>query len=305
MSCQPARVMQSLFVHLTAHQSLVRAGTDFLAVTAAAGWSFFRVCAGRGYLMTDPSPKEIAPGDLIVIPAAAKVSLRASQLGDMRLCHFGVCPEQLTGFFTAGEQRALNTLISNPRHLTRVIPQDDAVAREHAELCRLRLGDPGVLVRSAMLSVAVRALRDILTQVPNAPASARGAEEKLAALAARLPESELLRRSAGELARECGCSERHLRRLFVERFGASLLQRQIEWRIEQAKKLLLDTDAKIIDVAGQCGFRSLGQFNHIFKQLTRLSPGAWRTAFALTKARYGRRHPPLCPRLATHLRLAA
>ena len=113
---------------------------------------------------------------------------------------------------------------------------------------------------------------------------------------ARLPESELLSNSTRELARQCGCTERHFRRLFIDRFGVSLKHRQIEWRIEQAKKLLVETNAKVIDIAGQCGFQSLTQFNLTFKRLTRMTPSRWRESFETTIAKYRRRHPPVCPR---------
>ena len=287
--------MESFCVHLTTHQSVVRAGTDITPM--ADGWSFLRVCSGEGYLMDGAMRQGISPGDLVVIPATARTSLRASQLGDLRLCHFGIRPEQLTGFFTAGEQQALNRTVMQGFPTVRVFKHGAAAARLCAGLCEMPPQEPGVIVRAAMLAVAVQALRDLLTQIPSASAGAKSAEDKFAELAARVPESELLRRSAGELARECGCSERHVRRLFAECFGVSLLRRQIEWRIEQAKKLLLDSDAKIIDVAGQCGFRSLGQLNQTFKRHTRLSPGAWRAAFAVTRAKYKRQHPVLCPRV--------
>lgn len=287
------RTVESLCVHLTTHQSLVRAGTEISPVPA--GWSFWRVCSGRGYLMNGGAPDEINQGDFIVIPPKISATLRASLLGDVRLCHFGVQPEQLGGFFTVAEQHALSRADSH-RHLPCVVRSAETAARQYADLCQLRVREPGVLVRSAMLSLAVQALRDILAGISKPSATFRSAECKLAELAARIPESELLRRSVKDLARECHCSERHLRRLFLEQFGSSLRHRQIVWRIEQAKRLLLDTDAKIIDIAGQSGFRSLGLFNATFKRLTRASPGAWRAAQIVAKDKHRRQHPPLCPR---------
>lgn len=261
-----------------------------------AGWIFLRVCAGSGFLMNGSEHSEIEAGDVVVVPAAAKISLRASQLGDMRLCHFGVRAEQLVGFFTAEEREHLGTVSASAPHPPRVIKREDVVARQHADLCHLQQCEPGVLVRSAMLSVAVRALRDILAQTSNHLPRPGGPEQIFAELMARIPESELLSSTIKELACRCGCTERHFRRLFVGRLGVSLKQRQIEWRIEQAKKLLLESGAKIIEIAGQCGFRSLGQFNLTFKNLTRMTPGDWRRSFATTKAKHRRQHPPLCPR---------
>ena len=286
--------MQSFCAHLTAYQSQVRAGLEITA--GMTGWSFLRVCAGRGYLLNEKGHAEIETGDVVIIPAASKVSLRASQLGDMRLCHFGVRAEQLVGFFTAKERQLLDKGPLKITHLARVIKRDDPVAQQHAELCNLRQLEPGVLVRSAMLSVAVRALRDILSQATNHQPRPSGPEQKFNELMAQIPESELLSSPIEELARQCGCTDRHFRRLFGRHFGTSLKQRQIEWRIERAKKLLLESDAKIIDIAGRCGFRSLGQFNLTFKNLTRMTPGQWRRTYSTTKLKHRRQHPPLCPR---------
>jgi AraC-like DNA-binding protein len=287
--------MESFCAHLTAHQRLVRAGTDI--TVASDGWLFLRVCSGGGYLMSGPVRQEIGPGDLVVIPAANRPDLRASQLGDLRLCQFGIQPEQLTGFFTAGEQQAFQYTVRQGAGCARVFKPEVAAARLHASLCGMREQEPAVLVRATMLVVAVQALRDLLTQIPSVPGGTQSAGEKFTEMVARVPESEILRRSVTELAHECGCSERHFRRLFAKRFGVSLLRRQIEWRIEKARRLLMETDAKVIDIAQQCGFQSLGQFNQTFKRHTRFSPGAWRTAFAVNRAKFKRQHPPRCPRL--------
>jgi len=286
--------MQSFCAHLTVYQSQVRAGREFSP--GAAGWSFLRVCGGRGHLLNGSKPSELETGDLVVIPAGANVGLRASQLGDMRLCGFGIRPEQLIGFFTAEERQALHTKAATGTYAARVFKQEDAVARQHAALCEFRRNEPGVLVRSTMLSLAVQGLRDILTQPDGNTTPSSSPEKKLADLLARLPESELLSSSTRELARQCGCTERHFRRLFAGRFKVSLKRRQIEWRIEQSKKLLLETDAKVIDIASRCGFRSLAQFNLTFKRMTRMTPSRWRESFAATAAKYRRRHPSVCPR---------
>jgi AraC-like DNA-binding protein len=287
--------MQSGCGHLAISQSLVLPGMEICP--GKTGWLFLRVCAGHGYLLDGTERQEVKPGDLIVIPAVTKARVRASQLGNLRLCHFAVQPEQLTGFFTAFEQQALGGPAGPGTGAARVIGREEAAARLHANLCELRQRESGVVVRSAMLSLAVQALRNTLHDASNPGDAVRSPKEKLADLAARIPESELLSRTTSELARECGCTERHLRRLFAERFGAPLLQRQIQWRIEQAKQLLRQTDAKIIDIAGQCGFRGLNQFNATFKRLTRQTPSAWRKS-ATAAARQKRKLRSLCPRQA-------
>lgn len=286
--------MQSFCAHLTVNQSQVCAGRELSPDTEA--WLFLRVCSGNGYLLDGIGHSELEPGDLVIVPAAANVSLRASQLGDMRLCQFGIRAEQLVGFFTAGERQRLEAVTANGRHRAHAIKREDPLAQQHAKLCDLQQCEPGVVLRSEMLLLAVRALREVLVQSTPTESRTGGPEQKFAELTAKVPESELLSSSTQELARECGCTERHLRRLFAGHFGVSLKQRQIEWRIEQAKKLLLETDDKVIDIASRCGFRSLGQFNLTFKRIAQMTPSAWREQFAVTNAKHKRQHPALCPR---------
>ncbi|MEI6195177.1 MAG: helix-turn-helix transcriptional regulator [Verrucomicrobiota bacterium] len=269
----------------------------------AEAWGFYRVCGGQGYLLQGNECHEIEIGDLVILSADANARLRASQLGDMRLCHFGVCAGQLTGFFTAEEQQALSTAAKNQNFVYRIIKREEALAREHAALCDLRQHEPGVLARSAMLSLAVGALREVFISPSKAPAEKGGPEQKFRELIARIPETELVSRPVEDLARGCGCSARHFRRLFQARFGVSLKHRQIQSRIERAKKLLLEMDAKIIGIANQCDFSSLGQFNLTFKRLTKMTPSAWRKAFAVRNAKHRRQHPPACPRKGKSLML--
>jgi AraC-like DNA-binding protein len=283
--------MDAFCAHLTTYQSRVAAGREVFS--QAAGWLFTRVCAGNGYLITENGVKELDAGDVVMAPPGGSATLRASQLGDLVLCHFGVRAEQLSGVLTAGELCAVNAAGAGIC-MTCLIKRPTALAVRYAELCDLRRHQPAIVVRTAMLALAVQTFQQLVGDAVGEPVAAAGSEQKFAELTARLPESELLTRSAGELARQCGCTDRHFRRLFAGRFGASLKKRQIEWRVEQAKKLLLDSDAKVIDVAAQCGFRSLGQFNLTFKRMTRMTPSTWRKTFATAETKFKRQHPSLC-----------
>jgi transcriptional regulator GlxA family with amidase domain len=102
------------------------------------------------------------------------------------------------------------------------------------------------------------------------------ARERFRELIGRIPASELERQSAEELARQCGCSERHFSRLFREHFGHSLVPRKIELRLQKASVLLQETDSKIIDVAMESGFQHVGQFTQHFRKHFGVTPGEWR-----------------------------
>ncbi|HEX7653678.1 MAG TPA: helix-turn-helix domain-containing protein, partial [Verrucomicrobiae bacterium] len=92
----------------------------------------------------------------------------------------------------------------------------------------------------------------------------------------KMSEAELATRSLPELAGQLHCSERHFSRLFREEFNVSLRDRQTELRLQRARQLLAATNAKIINVAYESGYRHLGLFNQMFKRRFGLTPSAWR-----------------------------
>ena len=92
--------------------------------------------------------------------------------------------------------------------------------------------------------------------------------------------SDMLNLSVTELAEKFGCSTRHLNRLFHEHFGLSVAALRMEMRLLTAVSLLRDPDAKVTNVAAQCGFNHLGLFSTCFKRRFRLAPGEWRRTCA-------------------------
>jgi AraC family transcriptional regulator of adaptative response / DNA-3-methyladenine glycosylase II len=88
-----------------------------------------------------------------------------------------------------------------------------------------------------------------------------------------------------ELAARLGLGGRHLRRLFVEKLGASPLAIARSRRVHFAKKLLDETDLAMVEVAASAGFGSLRRFN------TEVRAVFQRTPTELRAARKGARIP--------------
>jgi len=82
--------------------------------------------------------------------------------------------------------------------------------------------------------------------------------------------------SVRRLARVSGVSEAHFARSFKQAFGAPPHRYLLTRRIERAKTLLRDTDMPITDIAFQTGWKSLGTFGRIFRDVTGESPGQLR-----------------------------
>lgn len=80
----------------------------------------------------------------------------------------------------------------------------------------------------------------------------------------------------GRLASISHVSEAHFARSFKEAFGVPPHRYLLTRRIERATALLRDTDLPITEIALQTGWRSLGTFGRIFRDVTGESPGAMR-----------------------------
>jgi AraC-like DNA-binding protein len=82
--------------------------------------------------------------------------------------------------------------------------------------------------------------------------------------------------SRTDLARECGASEAAISKVTNQYFGKSLPQLLNEHRIDDAKRLLRQTDASIAVISEEVGFNSLPSFNRAFKNVVGVSPSEFR-----------------------------
>jgi AraC-like DNA-binding protein len=82
--------------------------------------------------------------------------------------------------------------------------------------------------------------------------------------------------SRADLAREVGTSENTLSRVINRSFGKSFPRLLNEYRVEDAKRMLLDPNIAIQVLAFEVGFNSLASFNRIFKEVTGETPSQFR-----------------------------
>lgn len=99
-----------------------------------------------------------------------------------------------------------------------------------------------------------------------------------AAAAARIEDGALHDRSIADLAAELHVSDRHLRRAVETEFGISPVELAQSHRLHLARRLLVDSDLPIAEVAFASGFSSLRRFNALFKERYGSTPGEFRTA---------------------------
>lgn len=79
-----------------------------------------------------------------------------------------------------------------------------------------------------------------------------------------------------QVSRMCGLGSTTFTMKFKNHTGCTFLEYRNEMRIRRAKRLLADTDDKIIAIAHQTGFEDVSHFNRTFKQHTQLTPREFR-----------------------------
>jgi AraC family transcriptional regulator len=79
-----------------------------------------------------------------------------------------------------------------------------------------------------------------------------------------------------DLAGAIGMSQFHFCHMFKQSIGTSPYQYLLQQRIERAKQLLKQTDRSVTEIALDCGFNSHSHLSKQFRQLTGLTPKAYR-----------------------------
>ena len=79
-----------------------------------------------------------------------------------------------------------------------------------------------------------------------------------------------------DIAKASGYSQFYFQKKFVEIMGVSPLKYLTNVRIAYAKRLLIDPQKSLVDVAYECGFPSQSYFCYLFKKNTDLTPTEYR-----------------------------
>jgi AraC-like DNA-binding protein len=80
----------------------------------------------------------------------------------------------------------------------------------------------------------------------------------------------------GELARCCGLSEPHFRRLFTRTIGRSPRTYWNDLRLRMAASLLRSTGRSVLEISSDVGFETLSSFNRLFRTRFGKPPRSWR-----------------------------
>lgn len=84
--------------------------------------------------------------------------------------------------------------------------------------------------------------------------------------------------SLRDVARAVGLTPGHLTTAISRRTGRTVQQWITERRMQEARRLLADTDLTVSEIAGRVGYREVGYFVRRFRVVHGVPPAAWRRA---------------------------
>src|SRR5215470_4282821 len=85
--------------------------------------------------------------------------------------------------------------------------------------------------------------------------------------------------SLDDLAQSVGLSTAHFARMFRKSTGQTPHQFVLRQRMERAKAMLRTPDARVLDVAVACGFKTQQHFAQVFRDVCKVSPTEYRQDF--------------------------
>lgn len=90
--------------------------------------------------------------------------------------------------------------------------------------------------------------------------------------------------SRAQLAQELDMSEAVISKVINNYFQKSFPQLLNERRVEDAKRLLMETDVSVRVVASEVGFNSVSSFNRVFRDMTGVTPSGFRSTTQIKSA---------------------
>jgi AraC-like DNA-binding protein len=254
---------------------LLRLRADEEWTSPGIGFSFLFPRSGAGKYLVGPLTHRLNAGDVLVVNGDPKGRVGVKGGGELSLWLFSVEFGHLYPLF-ASRELALLPGIAEKLKRARFFGASTAEAQECHQLLAQAPPRLDFEHRTHLLRVAATLLSGEIKAAQAIRERQGGPDERVAEVLDRLSAGDLLNLSVEDLAQKFGFCRRHLNRLFHQYFGLSVGRLRMEMRMLKALTLLRDPNAKVINVAEECGFNHLGLFNASFRHRFGTSPGQWR-----------------------------
>ena len=261
--------------HLILRELLLPSSAEWVPDTS--GWCILRLSGGVAYCFSAREAGEIQLTEVLVVPPGVSLRVRSSRIGPSQLHYFGFKPDLLGSLLTLNEREQFAWRANQAGEVPTRLPLSHPATQQFSAFCQLNQENP-LQERAQLLALVAMILpptaQDRIGKVKLN--SHVHTPMRFLELIQSMAETELLNHSPAELAARCGCSARHFARLFRDHFGTSVRSKQTQLKLEKAQRLLAESDAKVLKVAFDVGYRHLGLFNALFKRHFGVTPTEWR-----------------------------
>jgi AraC-like DNA-binding protein len=242
--------------------------------------------AGSGWFSEGPERWEVGPGEVVVTAPGAARDL--SGLAHADGWSVAIVPE-VVGMRAARGGR----LLADPGHPSWLsymrpaclvgrfrLPDDVGRAwRFHGRRLAAESHGRAVGHNQALVAVTTLLLLDVARMtVPDLEGPALRGESFVASAFDVIERRFHEPISLDDVAADVAVSPAHLARLARRLSGRSVNEWIAERRMAEARRLLLETDAKVEEVAVRCGYADVGYFRRQFRRHHDMAPAQWRAA---------------------------
>lgn len=218
---------------------------------------------------------DVRPGEAAVLSPGIRAVVQGRMPGELIGYYFCFRAEELGSLFGT-PTRLLFEKAARDSTLARILPSQSPVSRKLKALSMEAAPAATPEQRGQILSLLPMLIHELQSDLHARDNGDDGAKARILATVIQLTDAEIHSVSVEDLARRCSCSRRHFTRLVQEHFGCTAVELKTHVRLDRAAELLKDPEAKVLNVALECGFGHLGQFAAQFRKRFGVTPTEWR-----------------------------
>ncbi len=185
------------------------------------------------------------------------------------------------GSIDACSRKYLQPMLNGKLQIPVQIRKEDGIYRQAAEcldavdeLCESRMQGYELGVKGWLMLLFSLLVRGAFPE--KNPGTGKGDVEKLKLVLSRIERDYDKKITVKDAADECGDSESHFMRWFRDGAGISFNGYLIAYRLEKAAYALRNGNETILQIAEQCGFDNLSNFNRLFRKKFEMTPSQFR-----------------------------
>ena len=269
--------------------SYMLGGMDYLTQSAETQrtnifWTIVYIRRGIGMYLLESDLRPINQGDLIILPPKVSYSFAPAELGDEY-------NENIDAVVFRFDNIWLTNLLSVFGTMNKVVlklrEMCDPYAVEGPKWMKLSaLLDQLSVAESSKKAVLILEVlelisspKDLVQILHTAPSNEFTLDEKKERIERYISTHLLGKITLEEVAAYSGMNRTYFCLFFKKHYGKGFADYLNNLRIDKAAALLMREDRNMVDIANECGFKTVPYFTRVFKRSKGMTPGEYRKKY--------------------------